>query len=284
MANSVVDIYNMALNAVGTRDDVSSPNEASREAEVCRRWFANARDLILRAAFWPSAEAHSRLSVLAERDETEAWTSADPSPGFRFAYAVPSDLLVPRYQADFGRFVFSTYGDSRAVMSNTEQVVLAYTRQQTNVSLWDHALLMAIVYSLGAHIAIVPRETDPYGPLPDLGGKRVNLIYENVGLPGMLQRIIESAPFDGRIVMGGYCMEPEPLYVFAAQNKRLNIQFAGGEEPQDMDLAMRSIADGRIDVTPWLGKRIGLGAVAGAIANLSGPGTPVRTVVDPRLL
>lgn len=154
MANSVVDIYNMALNAVGTRDDVSSPNEASREAEVCRRWFANARDLILRAAFWPSAEAHSRLSVLAERDETEAWTSADPSPGFRFAYAVPSDLLVPRYQADFGRFVFSTYGDSRAVMSNTEQVVLAYTRQQTNVSLWDHALLMAIVYSLGAHIAM----------------------------------------------------------------------------------------------------------------------------------
>ena len=84
--------------------------------------------------------------------------------------------------------------------------------------------------------------------------------------------------------MGGYCMEPEPLFVFAAQNKRLNIQFAGGEEPQDMDLALRSIADGRIDVTPWLGGRVGLGGVADAIANLSGPGTPVRTVVDPRLL
>ena len=46
----------------------------------------------------------------------------------------------------------------------------------------------------------------------------------------MLQQIVEAAPFDGRIVMGGYCMEPETLYVFAAQNKRLNIQFAGGEE------------------------------------------------------
>jgi 2-desacetyl-2-hydroxyethyl bacteriochlorophyllide A dehydrogenase len=147
-----------------------------------------------------------------------------------------------------------------------------------------HADRRELALAMGAHIAIDPRETDPYGPLPDLGGKRVNLIYENVGLPGMLQRIIESAPFDGRIVMGGYCMEPEPLYVFAAQNKRLNIQFAGGEEPQDMDLAMRSIADGRIDVTPWLGRRIGLGAVAEAIANLSGPGTPVRTVVDPRLM
>lgn len=154
MATSIVDIYNMALNAVGTRDDVSSPSENSREAEVCRRWYDNARDLILRAAFWPSAEAFSRLSVLAERDETEAWTSSDPAPGFRFAYAVPNDLLVPRYQADFGRFTFGVYGSQRAVMSNTEQVILAYTRQQTNVGLWDNALLMAIVYSLAAHIAM----------------------------------------------------------------------------------------------------------------------------------
>lgn len=138
--------------------------------------------------------------------------------------------------------------------------------------------------AMGAHIAVDPRETDPYGPLPDFGGRRVNLIYENVGLPGMLQRIIEAAPFDGRIVMGGYCMEEEALFVFAAQNKRLNIQFACGEEPQDMELALRSIADGGIDVAPWLGGRIGLGGVAEAIAGLSGPGAPVRTVVDPRML
>lgn len=137
---------------------------------------------------------------------------------------------------------------------------------------------------LGAHVAIDPREVDPYGPLPDLGARRVNLIYENVGLPGMLQKIIAGAPFDGRIVMGGYCMEEEALFVFAAQNKRLNIQFAGGEEPQDMDLALRSIADGRIDVTPWLGERIGLGGLAGAIGAMNAPDAPVRTVIDPRRL
>jgi len=147
-----------------------------------------------------------------------------------------------------------------------------------------HADRRELALKAGAHVALDPRETDVYGPLKDFGGRRVNLIYENVGTPGMLQRIVEAAPFDGRIVMGGYCMEAESLFVFAAQNKRLNIQFAGGEEPQDMDLALRSIADGRIDVTPWLGGRVGLGGVADAIANLSGPGTPVRTVVDPRLL
>lgn len=140
-----------------------------------------------------------------------------------------------------------------------------------------------IAIAMGADIAVDPRQVSPFEPLPDLGGRRVNLVYENVGMPGMLQKIIGSVAFDTRIVMGGYCMEPEQLLVFAAQNKRLNIQFAGGEEPQDMALALRAIADGRIDVRPWLGERIGIDGVANAMAQMPGPGAPVRTVVDPRL-
>ena len=137
---------------------------------------------------------------------------------------------------------------------------------------------------MGADIAVDPREVSPYAPLPDFGGRQVNLVYENVGQPGMLQQIIEAIPFDGRIVMGGYCMEEERLFVFAAQNKRLTIQFAAGEEPQDMELAMRAIADGRIDVAPWIGARITIDGVAQAMAEMSGPLAPIRSVVDPRRL
>ncbi len=135
---------------------------------------------------------------------------------------------------------------------------------------------------MGADVAVDPRETSPHAPLPDVG-RPPNLIYECVGRTGMLQQLVEAAPFDGRIVMGGYCMEEEKMFVFAAQNKRLNIQFAGGEEPQDMELAMRAIGDGRIDVAPWLGARIGPSKVAEAIEQMSGPEAAVRVVVDPRL-
>lgn len=147
-----------------------------------------------------------------------------------------------------------------------------------------HAGRRELAIAAGAHIAVDPREISPYAPLPDFGNRQVNLIYECVGQKGMLQRIIEAAPFDGRIVMGGYCMDEEALFVFAAQNKRLNVQFAGGEEPQDMALALRSIADGSIDVTPWLGARVGLSGVEKTLAEMSGPLAPVRTVVDPRKL
>lgn len=145
-----------------------------------------------------------------------------------------------------------------------------------------HARRREMALAMGADIAIDPRETSPYGALPDLGSRRVNLIYECTGVPGMLQRIVTGAPFGARIVMGGYCMEPEQILVFAAQNKRLTIHFAAGEELSDMELALKSIADGRIDVRPWLGDGIGLAAVAAAIRAMSDPLAPVRTLVDPR--
>ena len=135
---------------------------------------------------------------------------------------------------------------------------------------------------MGAHIAVDPRELSPYAPIPDLGNRHASLVYECVGLPGLLQQIITAVAFEARIVMGGYCMEAEQFYVFAAQNKRLTVHFAAGEEQQDMELALRSIADGRIDIRPWLSERIGLGAVSDALARMSGPLAPIRSVIDPR--
>jgi threonine dehydrogenase-like Zn-dependent dehydrogenase len=138
--------------------------------------------------------------------------------------------------------------------------------------------------AMGADVAVDPRELSPYGAIPDIAGRRCNLIYENVGLPGLLPEIISACAFEARIVMGGYCMEQESFYVFAAQNKRLSVTFAGGEEGQDMELALRSIADGRIDIRPWIGERIGLNGVSDAVASMSGPTAPVRSVIDPRRL
>jgi threonine dehydrogenase-like Zn-dependent dehydrogenase len=88
--------------------------------------------------------------------------------------------------------------------------------------------------------------------------------------------------FGARIVIGGFCLEPEEIYIPSAQMRRLKVHFAAGEEQQDLDLALRSIADGQIDVTPWLGSRIGLSGVEDALIQMRDPSAPVRTVVDPR--
>lgn len=135
---------------------------------------------------------------------------------------------------------------------------------------------------MGADVAIDPRELSPYEPVDSLGMRKPNLVYECVGKPGLLDAIIRGVGFGARIVIGGFCLEPESLYVPSAQMKRLTINFACGEEPQDMELALRSIADGTIDMRPWLGARIGLDGVGDALLKMSDPSSPVRTVVDPR--
>lgn len=139
-----------------------------------------------------------------------------------------------------------------------------------------------IAVKMGADVVIDPQELSPYGPIHGLGNKRPTLVYECVGKPGLLSQIMNSVGFGARIVVGGFCLEPELLYVPSGQMRRLKIYFAAGEEQQDLDLALRSIADGRVDIASWIGGRIGLTGVEEALRAMGSASAPVRTVVDPR--
>lgn len=154
MAADEVSIFNLALDAVGTRTDVSSTTEQSREAEVCRLWFGPTRDLVLCAAPWSVATAYARLAVLTTRDDTLQWAATDPAPGYKFAYASPSDMIYPRFMSTYGRFIQGIQGSSRAIMTQDEEALLVYTRRFETVGLWSPDLYMAVVWALAAFIAM----------------------------------------------------------------------------------------------------------------------------------
>jgi hypothetical protein len=152
--SSEVQVYNLALNAVGERSNVSSPTEDSRAAEVCHLWYTVVRDQILAAAPWPEAMKIAYLPLLATQDDEDAWLETEPRTGYAFVYGMPSDALRPRYMTNFTPFLFTHYGDQRALHSNTETAVLAYTSRLENIALWDSGLQMAIVYGLAACICM----------------------------------------------------------------------------------------------------------------------------------
>lgn len=155
MITDEVSIYNLALNAIGTRSNVATPTENSREAEVCRLWFGPVRDRVLRAAPWTSTKAWMRLALRKERDSDAAWVTDDPEPGFLFAYAPPQDMIAPRYLAGYQRFSLSSYpGNKMAIMTNQQDALLCYSKQQTVIGLWDVGLQMAVTYALASYIAM----------------------------------------------------------------------------------------------------------------------------------
>jgi len=140
----------------------------------------------------------------------------------------------------------------------------------------------ALALRMGADIVLDPREVKPYGPIPTLGNRRATVVFECVGVPGVLDQIMRSIGHGARIVVGGWCLEMDHVFTPCAHLKQLNIQFAGGEDQEDLDLALRAISDGKIDISPWLGARVGLSGVADALEGIANPANPIRTVVDPR--
>lgn len=154
MVPDEVSIFNLALNAIGGRSNLSSTTERDRGAEVCRLWYPVVRDQVLASAPWPSCKAFSRLALLSQRADAE-WVPTDPEPGYSYAYSSPSDMLHPRYLSDFSKFSMSSYsGNKKALNTNIPDPVLVYTKRNYVVGSWESELQMAIAYGLAANIAM----------------------------------------------------------------------------------------------------------------------------------
>lgn len=154
MVQDEVGIFNLALNAIGKRDQLSSTSERDRGAEVCRLWYPVIRDQVLSSAPWPSCKMFKRLAVLARKQPGD-WTDADPEPGYAIAYSCPADMLHPRYLANFASFSLSSYqGGVKALNTNVEQATLCYTFRNYAVTRWESELQMAVAYGLAANIVM----------------------------------------------------------------------------------------------------------------------------------
>ena len=151
--SGVVEIFNLALSACGVEVGVTSPDENSREAAACRLWYPRVRDNVLASAPWPSVRKQARLALLRERGAGD-WTPLDPVPDYRFAYAVPSDLLRPYYLHCYGRFDFSYYQTARAIHTNTNSPILFYNALVQDTSLWQVDLRLAVIHTLATYLSI----------------------------------------------------------------------------------------------------------------------------------
>lgn len=149
-----VKIWNLALAAVGARSFISSPTEKSKEADLCRLHYEEVRDTVLKSAMWPCSRAYAQLALMRGRDPSAAWLPTDPPPQWQRAYAVPQDLLAPRYLLSFARFEYGVLGEERAIFAAEERPILVYTRRVTNTSLFDQGLRNAVVALLASRLVI----------------------------------------------------------------------------------------------------------------------------------
>ena len=108
------------------------------------------------------------------------------------------------------------------------------------------------------------------------------VIFECVGVPGIIDGIITSAPLFSRVVVVGVCMGADRLRPSMAINKEIDLRFVLGYTPMEFRDTLHMLADGKVDVTPLITGTVGLPGVEAAFDALVDPETHAKILIDPK--
>lgn len=135
---------------------------------------------------------------------------------------------------------------------------------------------------MGADSVVDPREISPVAALERLGSFPQTVLFDAVGVPGMLSQLTREAPDRGaRIIVVGVCMQPDTIRPMAAIEKELSYKFVLGYTPDEFEESLHALEDGRINAAPVVTGAVGLDGVANAFDTLADPEDHCKIMVTP---
>ena len=148
---------------------------------------------------------------------------------------------------------------------------------------------------LGADVLVDPAELSPYAVWRELAygssepvRDMMNLldlprcvVFECVGVPGVLDSIFKGCERGTRIFSAGGPPQGDHMHTMVAKRKGLNIQFGGGPSMTHWNEAFEEVCSGRLDVTPMFGYSVDLDGVPAALDDARQATGPARIIVKP---
>ncbi len=107
------------------------------------------------------------------------------------------------------------------------------------------------------------------------------VIFECVGVPGVIESIIDGAPLFSRVVVAGVCVGPDSFHPAMAINKEIDLRFVIGYTPLEFRDTLQMLAEGKVDPSPLITGEVGLDGVEAAFAALGDPETHAKILIDP---
>ena len=187
--------------------------------------------------------------------------ASDPSPGRRaLAKTCGADIVVDPTQGD----PYTAAGDRGHLTDAPTAFELAITTKEKLQRLpidWSH------VWRLGERLG---------------AGPKAPVVFECVGVPGMIESIIDGAPLFSRVVVVGVCVGPDTFRPALAINKEIDLRFVIGYTPLEFRDTLHMLAEGEVDPRPMVTGAVGLDGVAAAFDALADPETHAKILIDPR--
>ncbi|MEC3958543.1 zinc-binding dehydrogenase [Nocardia sp. CDC153] len=108
------------------------------------------------------------------------------------------------------------------------------------------------------------------------------VVFECVGVPGIIDQILTAAPPLTRVVVVGVCMQQDAFHPATAINKEIELRFVLGYDPGEFRDTLHMIADGKVDPGPLITGTVGLDGIDAAFATLASPDHHAKILIDPR--
>jgi len=107
------------------------------------------------------------------------------------------------------------------------------------------------------------------------------VIFECVGMPGVIDEIVAGAPLFSRVVVVGVCIGADRITPAMAINKEIDLRFVVAYTPLEFRDALRMLAEGDVDPRPLITGTVGLAGVEAAFGALGDPETHAKILIDP---
>jgi len=150
---------------------------------------------------------------------------------------------------------------------------------------------------MGADRLVDPAQVSPHASWAELGvpantgegliaaamGKAVKraLIFECVGLPGMVQAIAEAAPSGSRIVVAGVCIERDQFEPLLFISKQIELRFVLGYSQAEFAKSLENLAEGRTRYNEIITGVVGLDETPDAFLRLQTDKSQIKILVAP---
>ena len=112
-------------------------------------------------------------------------------------------------------------------------------------------------------------------------GPKHPVIFECVGVPGVIESILQGAPLLSRVVVVGVVVGSDQVTPAMAINKEIDLRFVLGYTPLEFRDTLQMLAEGKVDPRPLITGTVGLDGVDAAFSALGGVGGGDRPRQDP---
>lgn len=145
-----------------------------------------------------------------------------------------------------------------------------------DLSDWQQARAL----QMGAHDFVVD-PADPVGGAHRALGGKADVVFECVGVPGLIAQGVEQVRADGTIVLLGLCTRPDTFNSFAMLSKQVKLVTSAFFTRQEYEAALDALDRGAVEPRLLVTETISLGATPDVFESLRHRTRQCKVLIDP---